>query len=111
MPEKSATIAEHRLHETDTGSPEVQVALLTERIKRLTDHLQLHKGDHHTRRGLMKLIGQRRRLLDYVMDNDVERYRALIARLGLRREASQQGGRPWGRPSSHMAVQEVSCQS
>jgi small subunit ribosomal protein S15 len=85
MPEKSATIAEHRLHETDTGSPEVQVALLTERIKRLTEHLQLHKGDHHTRRGLMKLIGQRRRLLDYVMDNDVERYRALIARLGLRR--------------------------
>ncbi|MDQ1374985.1 MAG: small subunit ribosomal protein [Actinomycetota bacterium] len=85
MPEKSATIAEHRLHDTDTGSPEVQVALLTERIKRLTEHLQLHKGDHHTRRGLMKLIGQRRRLLDYVMDNDVERYRALIARLGLRR--------------------------
>ena len=85
MPEKSATIAEHRLHETDTGSPEVQVALLTERIKRLTEHLQQHKGDHHTRRGLMKLIGQRRRLLDYVMDNDVERYRALIARLGLRR--------------------------
>jgi small subunit ribosomal protein S15 len=85
MPEKSTTIAEHRLHETDTGSPEVQVALLTERIKRLTEHLQLHKGDHHTRRGLMKLIGQRRRLLDYVMNNDVERYRALIARLGLRR--------------------------
>ena len=85
MPEKSATIAEHRLHETDTGSPEVQVALLTERIKRLTEHLQQHKGDHHTRRGLMKLIGRRRRLLDYVMDNDVERYRALIARLGLRR--------------------------
>ena len=85
MPEKSTTIAEHRLHETDTGSPEVQVAVLTERIKRLTEHLQLHKGDHHTRRGLMKLIGQRRRLLDYVMDNDVERYRALIARLGLRR--------------------------
>jgi small subunit ribosomal protein S15 len=85
MPEKSTTIAEHRLHETDTGSPEVQVALLTERIKRLTEHLQLHKGDHHTRRGLMKLIGRRRRLLDYVMDNDVERYRALIARLGLRR--------------------------
>ena len=85
MPEKSATIVEHRLHDTDTGSPEVQVALLTERIKRLTDHLQLHKGDHHTRRGLMKLIGRRRRLLDYVQNNDVERYRALIARLGLRR--------------------------
>ena len=85
MPEKSATIVEHRLHDTDTGSPEVQVAILTERIKRLTDHLQLHKGDHHTRRGLMKLIGRRRRLLDYVQDNDVERYRALIARLGLRR--------------------------
>ena len=85
MPDKSATITEHRLHETDTGSPEVQIALLTERINHLTQPLKVHKGDHHTRRGLMKLIGRRRRLLDYVRSNDVERYRALIARLGIRR--------------------------
>ena len=85
MPDKAATIAQHRVHETDTGSPEVQVALLTERINRLTEHLKVHRGDHHTRRGLMKLIGRRRRLLDYVRSNDVERYRELIGRLGLRR--------------------------
>jgi small subunit ribosomal protein S15 len=85
MAEKQATIAEHRLHDTDTGSPEVQIALLTERISHLTEHLKLHKGDHHTRRGLMKLIGQRRRLLDYVKNNDVERYRTIIGRLGIRR--------------------------
>lgn len=85
MPDKAATIAEYRLHETDTGSSEVQIAILTERINHLTEHLRLHKGDHHTRRGLMKMIGHRRRLLDYVRGNDVERYRALIARLGIRR--------------------------
>jgi small subunit ribosomal protein S15 len=85
MAEKSATIAEHRLHDTDTGSPEVQIALLTERITHLTEHLKVHKGDHHTRRGLMKLIGRRRRLLDYVRDNDVERYRSIIGKLGIRR--------------------------
>jgi small subunit ribosomal protein S15 len=85
MPDKAATIAAYRLHETDTGSPEVQVAILSERIAHLTEHLKQHKHDHHTRRGLMKLIGRRRRLLDYVRDNDIERYRQLIARLGLRR--------------------------
>lgn len=85
MPDKTATIEEYRLHETDTGSPEVQIAILTDRINRLTEHLRSHKGDHHTRRGLMKLIGHRRRLLDYVRANDVERYRGLIARLGIRR--------------------------
>lgn len=85
MAEKSATIAEHRLHDSDTGSPEVQIALLTGRINHLTDHLKQHKGDHHTRRGLMKLIGRRRRLLDYVKSNDVERYRQILGRLGLRR--------------------------
>ncbi len=85
MPDKAATIATYRLHDSDTGSPEVQVAILSERISHLTEHLKLHKGDHHTRRGLMKLIGRRRRLLDYVRDNDVERYRDLIAKLGLRR--------------------------
>ena len=85
MADKSATIGEHRLHDTDTGSPEVQVALLTDRINQLTEHLKVHKKDHHSRRGLLMLVGRRRRLLDYVKDNDVERYRALIARLGLRR--------------------------
>jgi small subunit ribosomal protein S15 len=85
MPDKAATIAEHRLHETDTGSSEVQIALLSQRIEHLTAHLKMHKGDHHTRRGLMKIIGQRRRLLDYVKSNDVERYRTIIGRLGLRR--------------------------
>ncbi|MGB2756404.1 MAG: 30S ribosomal protein S15, partial [Acidimicrobiia bacterium] len=68
-------IAEHRTHETDTGSPEVQVALLTSRINHLTDHLKVHKKDHHSRRGLLMLVGQRRRLLDYLNGNDVERYR------------------------------------
>jgi small subunit ribosomal protein S15 len=85
MPDKTATIEQYRLHPTDTGSPEVQIAVLSERISHLTEHLRVHKGDHHTRRGLMKLIGRRRRLLDYVRDNDVERYRDLIARLGIRR--------------------------
>ncbi len=85
MSDKTATIAEHRLHETDTGSPEVQIALLSGRINHLTEHLKMHKGDHHTRRGLMQLIGRRRRLLDYVKANDVERYRGIIARLGIRR--------------------------
>ncbi len=85
MPNRTATIEEHRLHETDTGSTEVQVALLTERISHLTEHLKVHKKDHHSRRGLLMLVGRRRRLLDYLRDNDVERYRALIAKLGLRR--------------------------
>ena len=85
MPDKTATITEHRLHGTDTGSPEVQIALLTERINHLTEHLKVHKKDHHSRRGLLMLVGRRRRLLDYVKSNDVERYRAIIARLGLRR--------------------------
>ena len=85
MTEKQQIIREYQSHGTDTGSPEVQVALLTERIAHLTEHLRAHKGDHHTRRGLMMLIGQRRRLLDYVQRSDVERYRSLIGRLGIRR--------------------------
>jgi small subunit ribosomal protein S15 len=85
MPDTTATIAEHRLHETDTGSTEVQVALLTERINHLTEHLKVHVKDHHSRRGLLMLVGQRRRLLDYVRKNDVERYRSIIAKHGLRR--------------------------
>ena len=85
MPNTQATIAAHRLHDSDTGSPEVQIALLTERINHLTEHLKVHKKDHHSRRGLLMLVGRRRRMLDYVRDNDVERYRAIIAKLGLRR--------------------------
>jgi small subunit ribosomal protein S15 len=85
MKPKSETIHEHRLHNSDTGSPEVQIALLTARINHLTDHLRLHKKDHHSRRGLLMLVGRRRRLLDYVRRNDVERYRSIIAKLGLRR--------------------------
>jgi small subunit ribosomal protein S15 len=85
MPDKAATITEHRLHGSDTGSTEVQVALLTERVNHLTEHLKTHAKDHHSRRGLLMLVGRRRRLLDYLSRNDVERYRALIAKLGLRR--------------------------
>ena len=82
---KSKIVSEYARSESDTGSPEVQVALLTERINHLTEHLKTHKKDHHSRRGLLKLVGRRRRLLDYLNDNDVERYRSLIAKLGLRR--------------------------
>jgi small subunit ribosomal protein S15 len=85
MTPKADIIATHRQHDSDTGSPEVQIALLTERINHLTEHLKVHKKDHHSRRGLLMLVGQRRRLLDYVRRNDVERYRGIIARLGLRR--------------------------
>lgn len=73
------------LAENDTGSPEIQIALLSERISHLTEHMKVHKKDHHTRRGLQMLVGKRRRLLDYIMENDVERYRSVIAHLGLRR--------------------------
>ncbi len=85
MPDKAATISDNKLHETDTGSAEVQVALLTERIRHLTEHMKVHKKDFHTQRGLLMLVGRRRRMLDYLRRNNVERYRALIARLGLRR--------------------------
>jgi small subunit ribosomal protein S15 len=82
---KGAIISDYKLHEGDTGSSEVQVALLTERINQLSEHLKEHPHDHHTRRGLLKLIGQRRRLLAYISKGDVKRYRSLIARLGLRK--------------------------
>jgi small subunit ribosomal protein S15 len=78
-------VTEFGHREGDTGSPEVQVALLTERINHLTEHLRLHKGDHHCRRGLLMMVGKRRRLLDYLRGQDVERYRILVAQLGLRR--------------------------
>jgi small subunit ribosomal protein S15 len=82
---KSALIGDYRRSETDTGSPEVQVAILSKRIAELTEHLQTHKKDHHSRRGLLQMVGKRRRLLDYLRKEDVERYRELIPRLGLRR--------------------------
>ena len=82
---KKEIIESYRMHESDTGSPEVQVSLLTERIRYLTDHFKTHKKDHHSRRGLLKLVGQRRRLLKYLRGFDIERYRGLITRLGLRK--------------------------
>jgi len=83
--QKSEIIKKYAQHEGDTGSPEVQVALLTSRIQYLTEHLRTHRKDHHSRRGLLMLVGQRRRLLNYLRKKDVNRYRALIASLGLRR--------------------------
>jgi len=85
MDSKQNIIAAHKLADKDTGSPEVQIALLTKRISDLTEHLKTHKHDHHSRRGLLLLVGRRRRLLKYVAQVDVERYRSLIERLGLRR--------------------------
>ncbi len=82
---KTEVIQKFRKHETDTGSPEVQVAILTERIAYLTDHFKAHAKDHHSRRGLLKIVGQRRRLLDYLKEKDVDRYRTIIEHLGLRR--------------------------
>ncbi|MBU8933134.1 MAG: 30S ribosomal protein S15 [candidate division Zixibacteria bacterium] len=82
---KAQIITDNRLHKTDTGSPEVQVALLTARVSHLTDHMKSHKKDFHTRLGLLKLVGQRRRLLDYLKRTDIESYRQLILELGLRR--------------------------
>ncbi len=82
---KTELVQKYRRHETDTGSPEVQVALLSERITYLTDHFKTHKKDHHSRRGLLKLVGQRRRLLDYLKTVDQNRYRALIEQLGIRK--------------------------
>ena len=82
---KNDTIATYRQHGTDTGSPDVQIALLTDRINHLTDHLKTHPKDHHSRRGLLMLVGRRRRMLDYVRDRDIARYRELLAKLGLRR--------------------------
>lgn len=83
--EKQEIIKEFQTQEGDTGSPEVQIALLSKRITELTDHFRTHKKDHHSRRGLLKIVGQRRRLLDYLKKKDIERYRSLISRLGIRR--------------------------
>lgn len=83
--EKEAIIKEYAIHEGDTGSPEVQIAILTKRINDLTEHLKTHNKDHHSRRGLFKMIGQRRSLLNYLIKVDIERYRTIIARLGIRK--------------------------
>ena len=83
--EKSQVIADFKQHEGDTGSPEVQVALLTTRVTNLTEHLKTHKHDHHSRRGLLKMVGHRRKLLDYLRGKDINRYRTLIQRLGIRK--------------------------
>ena len=82
---KAQVIEDYRLHEGDTGSPEVQVALLTQRINQLTEHFKTHAKDHHSRRGLLKLVGRRRRLLDYMKQQDIERYRTTIERLSIRK--------------------------
>uniref|UniRef100_A0A831XFK0 Small ribosomal subunit protein uS15 n=1 Tax=Geobacter metallireducens TaxID=28232 RepID=A0A831XFK0_GEOME len=82
---KQEIITSFKRHDSDTGSPEVQIAILTERITYLTEHFKVHKKDHHSRRGLLKIVGQRRRLLDYLKKKDVERYRAIIEKLGIRR--------------------------
>ena len=82
---KQSIINEYKMHEGDTGSPEVQVAVLTHRINDLNEHLKIHKKDHHSRRGLLKMVGQRRNLLNYLREKDIERYRTLISRLGLRK--------------------------
>ncbi|MEW6081319.1 MAG: 30S ribosomal protein S15 [Bacillota bacterium] len=82
---KREIIDQHRMHEKDTGSPEVQIAILTEKINYLTEHLKEHKKDHHSRRGLLKMVGQRRGLLNYLKNTNVDRYRAIVEKLGLRR--------------------------
>ncbi len=82
---KQEIINNYKLHDNDTGSPEVQIAILTERINYLTEHFKVHKKDHHSRRGLLKIVGQRRRLLDYLKKKDLERYRTIIGKLGIRR--------------------------
>jgi small subunit ribosomal protein S15 len=82
---KTGIISRFKIHENDSGSPEVQIALLTERINYLTEHFKVHKKDHHSRRGLLKLVGQRRRLLDYLRANKSDRYRAILKELGLRK--------------------------
>lgn len=83
--EKNSVIEANKLHEKDTGSPEVQIAIWTKRINQLNEHLKTHDKDHHSRRGLLKMVGQRRNMLNYLMNKDIERYRALIAKLGIRK--------------------------
>ena len=82
--QKTQIIGDHKKHDTDTGSPEVQIAIYSTRIAELTEHFKIHKHDHHSRRGLLKLVGRRRRMLVYLRDNNIDRYRAIIAKLGIR---------------------------
>lgn len=82
---KKDIISEHKIHDSDTGSPEVQISILTHRINELNEHLKVHKKDHHSRRGLLKMVGKRRNLLNYLKKKDIERYRSLIEKLGLRK--------------------------
>ena len=82
---KTAVIEANKTHENDTGSPEVQIAILTQRINELTEHIKVHQKDHHSRRGLLKMVGHRRNLLNYLQKKDIERYRAIIAKLGIRK--------------------------
>jgi len=82
--EKADIISKYKLHDSDTGSPEVQISILTKRIAELTEHLKIHKKDHHSRRGLLKMVGQRRRLLNYLKNSDIDRYRKIIKELGIR---------------------------
>ena len=91
--EKTAVIEANRTHATDTGSPEVQIAILTARIQELTEHLKVHIHDNHSRRGLLKMVGKRRKMLDYLMAKDIERYRAIIAKLGIRSKKKRGGVR------------------
>ena len=89
---KSEIIEKNRVHETDTGSPEVQIAILTERIKNLTEHLKVHKKDNHSRRGLYMMVGQRRNMLNYLKKKDINRYRAIIEKLNIRKYSREQTG-------------------
>ena len=111
--EKTAVIEANRTHGTDTGSPEVQIAILTARINQLTEHLRVHIHDNHSRRGLYKMIGQRRKLLDYLMKKDIERYRAIIATLGFRKYEHRPGPRgstplPWLLFCKHPSAPHIS---
>ena len=83
--QKQEIISKHKLHQVDSGSPEVQIALLTEKIRYLTEHFKIHRSDHHSRRGLLRMVGRRRRLLEYLRKTKIERYRAIVKELGLRR--------------------------
>ena len=106
---KTQVILDNATHEGDTGSPEVQIAILTARINELTDHLRVHKRDNHSRRGLLMMVGKRRSLLDYLYRKDIERYRAIIAKLGIRQEVLRKGGesRPFFRIVGILAVESV----
>ena len=109
--QKQAVIAEYATHEGDTGSPEVQIAVLTKRINELTEHLKVHKKDHHSRRGLLKMVGHRRNLLAYLAKKDIERYRSIIKRLGIRKQfyAQNKADRKNGLPCCKFIAVKINC--